>query len=72
MAVSVSIGSDDDRVAIAVDQLKASWTAAAVGATLEPLAITRVPVSRKGYPATAHPWTWCLFTVRAQLADDCP
>jgi transposase len=51
MAVSVSMRSDDDRVVIAVDPHKASWTAAAVGAALEPLAITRVPVSRNGYRA---------------------
>ena len=37
------------RVVIAVDPHKASWTAAAVGPGLQPLATIRVPVSRKGY-----------------------
>jgi hypothetical protein len=36
---------------IAVDPHKASWTAAAVNATLRPLASIRVPVSRDGYRA---------------------
>lgn len=43
--------SDDGSVVIAVDPHKASWTAAAVGGTLEPLATIRVPVSRNGYRA---------------------
>lgn len=34
---------------IAVDPHKASWTAAAVDASLQPLDIIRVPVSREGY-----------------------
>ncbi|WP_339122727.1 IS110 family transposase [Pseudonocardia sp. D17] len=38
-----------DRVVIAVDPHKASWTAAAVGAGLTPLATLRVPVSQQGY-----------------------
>jgi len=38
-----------DRVVIAVDPHKASWTAAAVGSGLQPLATIRVPVSREGY-----------------------
>jgi transposase len=38
-----------DHVVIAVDPHKASWTAAAVDASLEPLAIIRVAVSRDGY-----------------------
>ena len=37
------------RVVIAVDPHKASWTAAAVGPGLQPLATIRVPVSREGY-----------------------
>ena len=40
-----------DRVVIAVDPHKASWTAAAVDASLQPLDIIRVPVSREGYRA---------------------
>ena len=39
------------RVVIAVDPHKASWTAAAVDASLQPLATVRVPVSREGYRA---------------------
>jgi hypothetical protein len=41
----------DDRVVVAVDPLKASWTAAAVDGSLQPLATVRVPVSRDGYRA---------------------
>jgi transposase len=37
------------RVAIAVDPHKASWTAAAVNASLQPLDTIRVPVSDSGY-----------------------
>ena len=54
-----------DRVVIAVDPHKASWTAAAVDASLQPLDIIRVPVSREGHralrppaagPISAGPW----------------
>ena len=38
-----------ERVVIAVDPHKASWTAAAVGSGLAPLATLRTPVSREGY-----------------------
>ena len=38
-----------ERVVIAVDPHKASWTAAAVGSALAPLATLRTPVSREGY-----------------------
>ncbi len=38
-----------DRVVIAVDPHKASWTASAVNATLQPLDTLRVPVTRHGY-----------------------
>jgi len=41
----------DDRVVVAVDPHKASWTAAAVDGSLQPLATVRVPVSRDGYRA---------------------
>ena len=40
-----------DRVVVAVDPHKASWTAAAVDGSLQPLATVRVPVSRDGYRA---------------------
>jgi transposase len=49
--VSVGIPSGKDQVVIAVDPHKASWTAAAVDASLQPLATVRVPVSRDGYRA---------------------
>jgi transposase len=38
-----------ERVVIAVDPHKASWTAAAVSSALAPLATLRTPVSRQGY-----------------------
>ena len=41
----------DDRVVVAVDPHKASWTAAAVDGSLQPFATVRVPVSRDGYRA---------------------
>lgn len=41
--------SPSQRVVIAVDPHKASWTAAAVDSALAPLATPRVPVSRQGY-----------------------
>src|SRR5918997_6468082 len=40
-----------DRVVVAVDPHKASWTAAVVNASLQPLATLRVPVSTAGYRA---------------------
>jgi transposase len=43
--------SGDDRVMIAIDPHKASWTAAAVDGSLQLLATIRVPVSREGYRA---------------------
>jgi transposase len=42
-------GVQPDRVIIAIDPHKASWTAAAVGASLQPLATIRVSVSPQGY-----------------------
>jgi transposase len=50
VAVAVTRKSDD-RVVVAVDPHKASWTAAAVDGSLQPLASVRVPVSRDGYRA---------------------
>lgn len=41
--------SPTDRVVIAVDPHKASWTAAAVSAALQPLEVLRVEVSAEGY-----------------------
>ncbi|MDQ4092743.1 MAG: IS110 family transposase, partial [Actinomycetota bacterium] len=38
-----------DRVVVAVDPHKASWTAAVVNCSLQPLATLRVPVSTEGY-----------------------
>jgi transposase len=49
--VLVSIRFSKEQVVIAVDPHKASWTAAAVDASLQPLASIRVPVSRDGYRA---------------------
>lgn len=49
-----------DRVVIAVDPHKASWTAAAVDASLQPLDVIRVPVSAQGYRSLrrfAHRWS---------------
>ena len=51
MSVSVMTDSGDDRVMIAIDPHKASWTAAAVDGSLQLLATIRVPVSREGYRA---------------------
>ena len=54
------------RVVIAVDPHKASWTAAAVDGSLQPVATVRVPVSRDGYRALrsfARRWpdsTWAI------------
>ena len=48
MSVSV-MSKSDARVVIAIDPHKASWTAAAVDASLQPVATIRVPVSRDGY-----------------------
>jgi transposase len=36
-------------VIIAIDPPKASWTAAAVGSSLQPLATIRVPIGGQGY-----------------------
>ncbi|WP_430335941.1 hypothetical protein [Rhodococcus sp. ACT016] len=43
------LGHPRSQVMIAVDPHKASWTAAAVDASLRPLATIRVPVSDDGY-----------------------
>ena len=55
-----------DRVVIAVDPHKASWTAAAGNTALQPLDTLRVPVSRDGYRqlrGSARRWpnaTWAI------------
>ncbi len=55
-----------ERMVIAIDPHKASWTAAAVDASLQPVATIRVPVSREGYRALrrfANRWpdpTWAI------------
>src|SRR5262249_34561273 len=50
--VLVSVArKSDDRVVIAVDRHKVSWTAAAVDGSLQPVATVGVPVSRDGYRA---------------------
>ncbi len=49
--MSMAIQSGKDKVVIAVDPHKASWTASAVDSSLQPLASVRVPVSRDGYQA---------------------
>ena len=46
-----AISKTPARVVIAIDPHKASWTAAAVDASSQPLATIRVPVSRDGYRA---------------------
>jgi transposase len=55
-----------ERMVIAIDPHKASWTAAVVDASLQPVARIRVPVSRDGYRALrrfANRWpdpTWAI------------
>jgi transposase len=41
--------TESDRIVIGIDPHKASWTAAAVGPGLQPLATIRVPVDPQGY-----------------------
>ena len=60
------ISKTTDRVVIAIDPHKASWTAAVVDASSQPVATIRVPVSRDGYRALrrfADRWpdpTWAI------------
>ena len=60
------ISKAPDSVVIAIDPHKASWTAAAVDASSQPVATIRVPVSRGGYRALlqfASRWpdpTWAI------------
>jgi transposase len=61
-----AVSKTTDRVVIAIDPHKASWTAAAVDASSHPVATIRVPVSRDGYRALrafARRWpgsTWAI------------
>jgi len=61
-----AISKTCDRVVIAIDPHKASWTAAVVDASSQPVATIRVPVSRDGYRALrrfARRWpdpTWAI------------
>ena len=61
-----TISTTPERVVIAIDPHKASWTAAVVDASSQPVATIRVPVSRDGYRALrrfADRWpdpTWAI------------
>lgn len=58
--------SPTDRVVIAVDPHKASWTAAAVSAALQPLEVLRVEVSAQGYHQLrrfARPWKQPVWAI---------
>jgi transposase len=72
--VSVTRKSDD-RVVIAVDPHKASWTAAAVDGSLQPVATVRVPVSRDGYRALrrfAHSWPHARWAIEGAAGLGAP
>jgi transposase len=74
MPVSVTRKSDD-RVVIAVDPHKASWTAAAVDGSLQPVATVRVPVSRDGYRALrrfAHRWPHARWAIEGAAGLGAP
>lgn len=64
--MSTTASTTPERMVIAIDPHKASWTAAAVDASLQPVATIRVPVSRDGYRALrrfATRWpdpTWAI------------
>ena len=65
----------DDRVVVAVDPHKASWTAAAVDGSLQPLATARVPVSRDGYRALrrfAHRWPHARWAIEGAAGLGAP
>jgi transposase len=61
-----AISKTPERVVIAIDPHKASWTAAVVDASSQPVATIRVAVSREGYRALrrfARRWpdpTWAI------------
>ncbi|UZG60265.1 hypothetical protein [Rhodococcus opacus] len=59
------------QVMISVDPHKASWTAAAVDASLRPLATIRVPVGDEGYRSLrrfARKWSNTHWAIEAQPA----
>jgi transposase len=65
----------NDRVVVAVDPHKASWTAAAVDGSLQPLATVRVPVSRDGYRALrrfAHRWPHARWAIEGAAGVGAP
>jgi transposase len=65
----------DDRVVVAVDPHKASWTAAAVDGSPQPLATVRVPVSRDGYRALrrfAHRWPHARWAIEGAAGLGAP
>ena len=64
-----------DRVVIAVDPHKGSWTAAAVDASLQPLASIRVPVSGEGYRALrefARRWADAAWAIEGATGIGAP
>jgi transposase len=72
MSVVTSI---DRRVVIAIDPHKASWTAAAVGESLQPLATLRVPVSRDGYRSLhrfARTWNAGMWAIEGACGMGAP
>jgi len=73
--MSVGIQFSKDQVVIAVDPHKGSWTAAAVDASLQPLASIRVPVSREGYRAlrrSARRWADAAWAVEGATGMGAP
>ncbi len=65
----------DDRVVIAIDPHKASWTAAAVDGSLQPLASVRVPVNRDGYRALrrfVHRWPQARWAIEGAAGLGAP
>src|ERR1700753_3611494 len=77
------VSSIDRRVVIAIDPHKASWTAAVVNQSAQPLATLRVAVNHDGYrslrrlASTWHASMWAIEGARgmgapltARLADD--
>jgi transposase len=73
--MSVVIQVSSDQVVIGVDPHKGSWTAAAVDASLQPLASIRVPVSREGYRALrgfARRWTDARWAVEGATGVGAP
>lgn len=64
-----------DSVVIAIDPHKASWTAAAVDASLQPVETIRVPVSRDGYRALrrfANRWPAPMWAIEGATGLGAP